>query len=108
MLVTVAERARSCSDQGCADAAMTDLLQLVVAGLSPGAVYALVAIGFVAIFTVSEVINLAQGEFAALAGLVAISRRRRRAAAAARAAGLPSLTVAIVAVLMRAADRSRR
>jgi len=33
----------------------------------------LIAVGFVAIFTVSEVINLAQGEFAALAGLVAIS-----------------------------------
>ena len=52
---------------------MSDLLQLVVAGLSQGAVYALVAIGFVAIFTVSGVINIAQGEFAALAGLVAIT-----------------------------------
>jgi len=52
---------------------MSDLLQLIFSGLSIGAVYALIAVGFVAIFTVSEVINLAQGEFAALAGLVAIS-----------------------------------
>lgn len=52
---------------------MSDLLQLMFSGLSIGAVYALIAVGFVAIFTVSEVINLAQGEFAALAGLVAIS-----------------------------------
>lgn len=52
---------------------MSDLLQLAFSGLSIGAVYALIAVGFVAIFTVSEVINLAQGEFAALAGLVAIS-----------------------------------
>lgn len=65
---------------------MTDLLQLTFAGLSQGAVYALIAIGFVAIFTVSGVINLAQGEFAALAGLVAIS---------ATASGLP-LAVAVV------------
>ncbi|MGH3344865.1 MAG: branched-chain amino acid ABC transporter permease [Carbonactinosporaceae bacterium] len=52
---------------------MVDLLQLSFSGISQGAVYGLVAIGFVAIFTVSGVINLAQGEFAALAGLVAIS-----------------------------------
>lgn len=78
---------------------MSDLLQLTVAGLSQGAVYALVAIGFVAVFTVSGVINLAQGEFAALAGLVALS---------ATGSGLPLLpaialavvTVAAVAALM--------
>lgn len=51
---------------------MSDFLQLVVAGLSAGAIYALVAMGFVAVFSVSGVINLAQGEFAAVAGLVAI------------------------------------
>jgi len=78
---------------------VTYLLQLLFAGLSQGAIYALIAIGFVAIFTVSGVINLAQGEFAALAGLVAIS---------ARATGLPLpvaavlavVTVAVVAVVM--------
>jgi len=78
---------------------MTDFLQLTFAGVSVGAIYALIAIGFVAIFTVSEVINLAQGEFAALSGLIAIS---------ATANGLPLVvavvlalvSVAIVAVLM--------
>ena len=68
---------------------MTDLLQLVFAGLSQGAVYALIAIGFVSVFTVSGVINLAQGEFAALAGLVAIS---------AVGSGLPLWAAAVVAV----------
>jgi branched-chain amino acid transport system permease protein len=68
---------------------VTDLLQLLFAGLSQGAIYALIAIGFVAIFTVSGVINLAQGEFAALAGLVAISTR---------ASGLPLPVAAVVAV----------
>jgi branched-chain amino acid transport system permease protein len=52
---------------------MADLLQLLLAGASVGAVYALTALGFVAVYTVSQVVNLAQGEFAALAGLVAIS-----------------------------------
>lgn len=78
---------------------MTDFLQLAFAGLSVGAVYALIGIGFVAIFTVSKVINLAQGEFAALSGLIAIS---------AVASGLPLAvalivalaSVAVVAVLM--------
>ncbi len=78
---------------------MTDLLQLLVAGLSQGGVYALIAIGFVAIFTVSGVINLAQGEFAALAGLVAISAGGSGMPLPA-AAVLAVSTVAIVAVVM--------
>jgi branched-chain amino acid transport system permease protein len=69
---------------------VTDLLQLLFAGISQGALYGLLAIGFVAVFTVSGVINLAQGEFAALAGLVAIS---------ASASGLP-LVVAVALSLL--------
>jgi branched-chain amino acid transport system permease protein len=79
---------------------MADLLQFAIAGLSQGAIYALVAMGFVAIFSVSGVINLAQGEFAAIAGLVALTGTD---------AGLPLpvamlvalLVVAVVAVLMQ-------
>ena len=78
---------------------MVDFLQLVFAGLSQGAVYALIAIGFVAVFTVSGVINLAQGEFAALAGLVAISAVGSGLPLPA-AAVLAVATVAVVAVLM--------
>lgn len=48
---------------------MTDFLQLTVAGLSQGSVYALLAIGLIAIYTVRHVINIAQGEFSMLAGL---------------------------------------
>ena len=68
---------------------MSDFLQLSFAGVSQGAVYALIAIGFVAIFTVSGVINLVQGEFAALAGLIAISAAR---------SGLPLLAAVVLAV----------
>jgi branched-chain amino acid transport system permease protein len=42
---------------------MTDLLQLVVAGLATGGIYALVAIGFVLLWQTSQTINFAQGEF---------------------------------------------
>jgi branched-chain amino acid transport system permease protein len=78
---------------------VTDFVQLTFSGLAVGAVYALIAVGFVAVFTVSEVINLAQGELAALAGLVAIS-------AAGEGFGLPLAiavgvaTVTIVSVLL--------
>lgn len=52
---------------------MSDLLQLIFSGLAQGAVYGLVALGFVAVFSVREIVNLAQGEYSALAGLSAIS-----------------------------------
>ncbi|MFZ5871434.1 MAG: branched-chain amino acid ABC transporter permease [Actinomycetota bacterium] len=68
---------------------MSDLAQLVFSGLAQGAVYGLVALGFVAIFSVREIVNLAQGEFAALAGLSAIS---------AVAAGVPLLLAVTLVV----------
>ena len=42
---------------------MTDFLQLTVAGVSIGAIYAMVAIGFVLLWQTSNTINFAQGEF---------------------------------------------
>lgn len=70
---------------------MGDLLQFTIAGLSQGAIYALIAMGFVAVFSVSGVINLAQGEFAALGGLIALS---------AVGAGLPLPLALLVALLV--------
>ncbi|MDQ6621478.1 MAG: branched-chain amino acid ABC transporter permease [Pseudomonadota bacterium] len=45
---------------------MSDLLQLVVAGVATGAIYALVAVGFVLVWQTSQTINFAQGEFVML------------------------------------------
>ena len=42
---------------------MADLLQLLVAGLATGGIYALAAIGFVLLWQTSQTINFAQGEF---------------------------------------------
>jgi branched-chain amino acid transport system permease protein len=69
---------------------MVDLAQLLFAGLREGAVYGLVGVGFVAIYAVTGIINLAQGEFAVLAAFIAIS---------AVDAGLPLPVAGLVGVL---------
>lgn len=70
---------------------MVTFLQLVVAGLSAGSAYGLVAVGFVTIHSVTGIINLAQGEFAMVAGFVAI---------ALLAAGLPLPVAALLAIVV--------
>lgn len=45
---------------------MTDVLQLFIAGISIGSIYAMVAIGFVLLWQTSSTINFAQGEFVTL------------------------------------------
>jgi branched-chain amino acid transport system permease protein len=48
---------------------MAEFLQLVFSGLTVGAVYALVALGFTLVYNASEVINFAQGDFVMIGGL---------------------------------------
>lgn len=50
---------------------MTDLLELVFAGLALGGRYALVALGFVVIYRATGVLNFAQGAFVALGAYLA-------------------------------------
>src|SRR4029077_21084683 len=45
---------------------LTDFLQLLAAGISIGAIYAMCAIGFVLLWQTSNTINFAQGEFVVL------------------------------------------
>jgi branched-chain amino acid transport system permease protein len=45
---------------------VTDLFQLLVAGISIGSIYAMTAIGFVLLWQTSNTINFAQGEFVVL------------------------------------------
>jgi branched-chain amino acid transport system permease protein len=51
---------------------MPELLQFVFSGLTVGAVYALVALGFTLIYNASDVINFAQGEFVMLGGMTTV------------------------------------
>ncbi|MFC4769722.1 branched-chain amino acid ABC transporter permease [Effusibacillus consociatus] len=52
---------------------MTEFLQYIANGLVIGGVYAIVAVGFVMIYNVSKVINLAQGEFLMLGSMLTVS-----------------------------------
>ena len=67
------------------------IAQTVLSGLTTGAIYALVALGFALIYNASHVINFAQGEFVMIAGFVAVG--------ALTVAGLP-LWVSILASLV--------
>ena len=51
----------------------SQLLQYLITGLTIGSIYAMVAIGFNIIYNVTEIINLAQGEFVMLGGLILVS-----------------------------------
>ena len=51
---------------------MAEFLQFAFSGLTVGAVYALVALGFTLIFNASDVVNFAQGEFVMLGGMTTV------------------------------------
>lgn len=71
------------------------LLQYVVSGLTTGAIYALIALGFVAIHNVTGVINFAQGESAMLGALLMVSLH-----GALRIPLAPAFLLAVVAVAL--------
>ncbi len=52
------------------------VLQYLVAGLTYGTIYAVVAIGFNIIYNTTGIINFAQGEFVMLGGMTAVSLHR--------------------------------
>lgn len=74
---------------------MTDFVQLVIAGLATGAIYALAAIGFTLLWQTSQTINFAQGEFVMLPAFFAL--------AAAKWFALPFWASAAIAVLLSVA-----
>ena len=51
---------------------MSELLQFLLSGVTVGAVYALVALGFTIIYNASDVVNFAQGEFVMLGGMITV------------------------------------
>ncbi|MCG6538328.1 MAG: branched-chain amino acid ABC transporter permease, partial [Syntrophales bacterium LBB04] len=48
------------------------LLQYVLSGLSTGAIYALIGLGFAIIYNSTSIINFAQGEFVMLGGMLTL------------------------------------
>src|SRR6516225_3486364 len=73
---------------------MAEFLQFAFSGLTVGAIYALVAVGFTLIYNASDVINFAQGEFVMLGGMVTIFLGY---------AGIPVPLAAVIAVLVTTA-----
>jgi branched-chain amino acid transport system permease protein len=69
---------------------MAEFLQFLISGLTVGAVYALVALGFTLVYNASDVVNFAQGEFVMLGGMVTVF---------AYAAGVPLPLAALLAVI---------
>ena len=51
---------------------MAEFLQFILSGLTVGAIYAVVAIGFTLIYAASDVVNFAQGEFVMLGGATTV------------------------------------
>src|SRR3989304_2162396 len=51
---------------------MAEFLQFAFSGLTVGAVYALVALGFTLLYNASDVVNFAQGEFVMLGGMITV------------------------------------
>jgi branched-chain amino acid transport system permease protein len=72
---------------------MAALWQYVLGGVVDGAIFALVAAGFVLIYQVTGIINFAQGEFVMIGGMTA---------AALAAGGMPVLGAAAIAVVVAA------
>ncbi len=52
---------------------MAEFLQILASGLTVGAIYALIGLGFSMIYNTSEVINFAQGEFVMIGGMVTVT-----------------------------------
>ena len=50
----------------------SQLIQYLFTGLTLGSIYALVALGFTMIYNATGIINLAQGEFVMLGGLIMV------------------------------------
>ncbi|MCW1970987.1 MAG: branched-chain amino acid ABC transporter permease [Anaerolineae bacterium] len=80
------------------DIFLATLPQLIVLGISLGAIYALIALGFVVIYSVSNVINLAQGEFLMIGALVFVAVVD--AATKTTGAGLAVLVGLLVAIIV--------
>ena len=70
---------------------MSNLLDLLVAGLATGAIYAIVAVGFTLLWQTSQTINFAQGEFVMLPAFLML---------AAMQAGAPFWLAILIGILL--------
>jgi branched-chain amino acid transport system permease protein len=86
---------------------MTDFLQLLVAGVAVGALYALVALGFVVIYKATGVINFAQGSLLLLGAYFAYTFEKNLHLNFVLAVALAVLACAVGGVIIERAILSR-
>jgi len=72
---------------------VSELLQFLISGITVGAIYSVVALGFTVIYNSSGVVNFAQGEFVMLGAMLSV---------AGTALGLPLLVAVMLAILAAA------
>lgn len=72
-------------------------IQLTIDGLRAGTIYALIALGFVTVFSVTGIINFAQGAFVMLGALIAVSINNSELLAL---SPLPKLVVAVFGAVL--------
>src|SRR5438132_11822179 len=70
---------------------MSNLLDLLIAGLATGAIYAIVAVGFTLLWQTSQTINFAQGEFVMLPAFLML---------AAMHVGMPFWLAIVIGILL--------
>lgn len=78
--------------------AFSDVLQYLFSGITIGAIYAMVGLGFTMIYNSTSIINLAQGEFVMLGGLLGATF-----VTSAKAMGMPPHVAIFVAFLLAVA-----
>ncbi len=68
-----------------------NVLQFLIAGIGTGSIYAIVALGFMIVYSVTRVINFSQGEFVMLGGMLSVMLFK---------AGLPLFPAILCAVII--------
>jgi branched-chain amino acid transport system permease protein len=77
----------------------TQILQYFISGITIGAIYAVIALGFTIIYNSTEIINFAQGEFVMLGGMAVIALDSTGHLPLALSFVLAVLTVTLVGIL---------
>jgi branched-chain amino acid transport system permease protein len=70
----------------------SQILQYVLSGITVGAIYAIIALGFSLIYNAVEIVNLAQGEFVMLGAMLAVF--------VLTSAGLPLIAAVLIAIVV--------
>ncbi|MBN1866044.1 branched-chain amino acid ABC transporter permease [Candidatus Sumerlaeota bacterium] len=75
-----------------------DLMQYLLSGVALGSIYAMVAIGFNIIYNATGIVNLAQGEFVMLGGMVTVWAHNRLSLPVAAAVLVAVVSVALIGI----------